>query len=405
MQLLRTPGDYASAGVYVAPTKVWDGQPRLVYPTPSQIINGATPDTALPAELENGRNKILFDAQCVQIHDAMKFTRTDLVVGTSTMTRLSAIQQTGGVGAPSLRQKSILVSGASSGGAMQDSLLNDGTVGPAAFSSLAGAAAKSAPACDSNGLIFFGLVGGTTSIITSSDGGVTPTTQAVAGLIGGAYWVGATGSRYILFERGTQKIFSATSIAGAWTTVVTTFDTVVDMATDGAGTWVMFGQAVGGVTQTMRSTDDGATWGSLAGMIYSATGVSGTWSDEWQAFIAIDGNGKLWASPTGVTWTLQKTMFALNGLIFGQNALASCGCAIACIVNRPANSLGKNPRGIAFTLDHGATWNESYIGDATTANRSFSNILAANGRFYAIDGGSLYQSGVLAAPATIFTGV
>jgi hypothetical protein len=341
-----------------------------------------------------------------QLHDAFRFTRTDLGVGSSSLTRLSAVQQTGGIGAPVNRQKSILVSGASSGGLAQSALLNDGTNPPLALNSLAGSALTSAPASDSFGVFFAGLSAG--SAIKSPDGGSTSSAVTVTGASTQLSWVGCTASHYLAFERSTSKLYVSTALGGTWTstTLGTIADIVNDLITDGAGTWVLIVTGVGGATYALQSVDDGASWASVS-IAGSANGAGGAWSADWQRFVVIDGLGKLWSSPDGATWTLVKTMAALaSGTLvtgFGQNTVAACGPAIACVANRGANSLGKYAQGIAYTLDRGANWNEVYIG--ATTNKPITNLIAANGRLFAIDGSNLYQGGVLIAPPSLFTGV
>ncbi|HET7545487.1 MAG TPA: hypothetical protein VFK05_36720, partial [Polyangiaceae bacterium] len=337
-----------------------------------------------------------------QLHGALQqFIRTDL--GTTGLSLLSPIQQTIGIGAPGNRQKSVLVSGASSGGALFiNALLNDGTVPPTGTNTLAGDYPLSAPASDSTGTIFCGIHGG--GVVKSVDGGVTPSSVTITGLTTGAQWVGCTASRFLAFERSTQKIYQAASLGGTWTatTLGSIADQITDLMTNGAGVWVMISVAIGGATYAHRSVNDGVTWSSVS-ISGSANGAGGAWSEELQRFVVLDGLGKLWTSPDGATWTLQKTVAALVGLPFGQNSVAAVGPAIACIANRGANALGKYAQGVAYTLDLGATWNESYF--AATTNKPLTNLIAANGRLYATDGAALYQSGVLAAPPSLFTGV
>jgi len=338
---------------------------------------------------------------------SMQFTRTDLNVGTSTMTLISPVQQTNLIGAPANRQKLILIAGASSIALPEGALLHDGTTPPVAFdglASLAGASVNSAPASDSSGTIFYGLSDGV--VAKSSDGLATVTAVTITGLTTGADWVGFTETHYLAFESATNTLYTSVSLTGTWTAVATAFAQIHALITDGAGLWVLVGQQNGGAIHTMRSSDDGATWASSAPGT-SPSGLGAAWSQAWGVFVIVDGNGKFWTSTDAVTWTITKTVAALDSALmattWGQNSVAACGQAIACLANRGVDSLGKYANGIAYTLDLGATWYEAYIGD--TSDLPFTNLISANGRFYAIDGSSLYQSGVLETPPTLFTGV
>jgi hypothetical protein len=345
--------------------------------------------------------------------DVSRWGRTDLNVGTSSMTLLSAVQQVNGIGTAANRQKQILVAGSSPLTAPPEgALLNDGTVAPAsldAFAGLAGASLNSAPASDDLGTIFVGFDDG--FVVKSTDGLAICTPVTVTGMTTGADWVGFTDNTYLVFERSTNKLYSAPSlISGPWTATVTSFDIIRALVTDGAGLWVLVGHQVGGAIHVLRSTDDGATWdfSNPSGSGAPPTGLGAAWSQANGCFVMIDSNGRVWTSVDADTWTIVRTVALLAAATmatpWGQNAVAACGPVIACLANRGVNALGKYDNGIAYTLDLGATWNEVYFGSADV-NAPLTNLISANGRLYAIDGEALYQSGVLESPPAVFTGV
>lgn len=338
-------------------------------------------------------------------HDAMRFTRTDLATGTDRMFFLSAVQQTTAIGSPANRQKSILVAGQSSGNLARIALLNDGTSPPvaASYHTLAGAALSSVPASDNSGVIFAGITGA--GVLKTPDAGTTPSSVTVTGLAANATWVGFTTSHYLVYEGSTRKLFVATALAGTWTNTVLSASTTTinELVTDGAGAWLLLATEAGGTT-IFRSTDDGATWVNQASLGAGAALCGGAWSDDRGLFVVFTGAGLMYTSPTGVTWTLTKTVAALN-VAFGQKTVAVCGIVLAVVTNRTVNSLGKYPYGVAYSLDFGTNWFESYIAGADDSTLPIYSLLSANGRLYATDGISLYRSAIVDSPPVVFTGV
>jgi hypothetical protein len=400
-QYLRKPIEYASGGVYVAPGKPWDGNARFIAPTDSQLITGATPDQAVVAEYENGRMKVLFDAQAVQCFNALQFARTDF--GTTSFTKLTAVTPTTPIGAAANRPKSIFASGPSGGGLFLGMLLNDGT-NVSASSSLAGIAPPSAPAADANGVIF-SAVSGSSIPVQTANGGASVSNVTVTGIANPAIWVGMTGTRYLVVESSTLKLHRATSLGGAWTNTTPGMTNYYDLATNGAGRCVIAG-ANAAVFKCLFSTDDGATWATSSTTFAGAAGTVGMcYWDYYGVFVAVTSGGLVYTSGDGDTWTLQKTVASLSSLTLGQNTVATCGPVLAVIANRAVNSQGKYPYGVAVTLDVGATWNDIYIGAPATSTDLISNLISANGRFYATDGKALYRSGLLVTPAAQYTGV
>lgn len=337
-----------------------------------------------------------------QEHNAMRFARTALSVGTSSLTRLSAVQQLAAIGTPANRQQMILASGSTTGTFPSFELMNDGTAPSSIVNYGGGGTLTCAPACDSSGVLFWGDSAGL--VKSSSNGGASSSNVTVAGLTGNVTWAGFTSSHYLLFEASTQKLYRATSLGGTWTSVTLGCTSVWDIATNGAGTWVLFGAAFAG-SEPLYSTDDGVTWTPTIAFGGTGSVPGGGWSTDLQTFFALEGHsGLLYTSPDGITWTLSRTVAGLVGVSFAQHSVAVCGNALACVVNRAVTAINKYPFGIAYTLDAGATWYETYFGDPFGTN-PIASLLSANGRLYAIDGANLYQSGLIAAPPSLFTGV
>ncbi|HEY5377308.1 MAG TPA: sialidase family protein [Polyangiaceae bacterium] len=359
----------------------------------------------LNISLLDGQNSV--DEQ-LAAHAGMQFTRTDLKSGTSILSKLTAIQQTTTVGAPANRQAMILASGTTTLPAPAFEMLNDGTSPSLCqnFGAGTGGVPLSAPACDASGVFFYGGNGG--NVYASFDGGASSVLQTVTGLSAPVTWVGATLAHYLVWELSTSRLYVSSALAGTWTNSVFAFSSPIDLATNGAGVYVMYGNA-SGTPKIYRSTDDGVTWtlefnaptSGVGGLCYSTT------DQKFYLLVpdSLTSQPKLYQSADGATWTLARTIAALQGANFGgHHTVAAVGNVIACVANRAVNAINRHPYGVAYTLDAGATWFEEYFSDPTGGN-PIAELIAANGRFYAIDSLALYQSGVLAAPPVLFTGV
>jgi hypothetical protein len=337
--------------------------------------------------------------QLLAYHAGMRFTRTDLGVGSSSLNFLTAVQQTTAIGSPANRQQMILATGIATG--IQFSCMLDGTSPGHLVIAGGGATPICAPASDASGTIFWGA--SSALVKSSADTGTTISAVAVTGQTHNVLWTGCTTSHYLAMEDTSFKLYHATSLGGTWSSQ-TIPGFVTGMATNGTGTWVLFCWNTSSST-ILYSTDDGVTFTSAQVTGGLGSTVSGAWSPALQKFVALETlSGALWTSPDGITWTLRKTVAALVGIPFLAQSVAVCGSAIACIVNRGVNSLGKYPFGIAYTLDAGVSWNESYIASPFGTN-PLTSLISANGRFYALDGVALYQSDILTAPPILYSGV
>lgn len=251
------------------------------------------------------------------------------------------------------------------------------------------------------GSVVFGCVAGGTTCKYSTNGGNSWTTFTPTGIGSTATAVFATpnSAHYLLSDRS-GSILSATSLVSTWAshTYGLGGDGIVSFA---AGNGVICGinyKTFGSSSsdrQIVYSNDDGVTW--AAGQTFASLAISLTFSVERGVFVVIDGNGGLWTSVTGVTFTLQKTSSALaTGIAPGAAQLACEGPAIAHIVNRSVGATPYHMKGIAYTLDLGATWYETYFATySTSAAFPLGQLIAANGRFYASDPHNLYRSGPL----------
>jgi hypothetical protein len=278
--------------------------------------------------------------------------------------------------------------------------------GLAAFSCVA--ADSGDPGGSGIGSTIFGcLTGGATCKYSTNGGSSWSTFTPAAFLAGNIMQMFATGTAYLVADDA-GTITRSTTLTGTW--VGHTFHgggvgTCECFASNGAGTICML-YAVSGNRTIAYSTDDGVTWADA--QTFAGVSASLAWSAGNSCFVAITSTGELWTSPSGVSWTKQKTSAALaTGITPGARQLACQGPVIAHIVNRSGGSLPSHMRGVSYTLDLGATWHEMYFGSYSfNGARDLVALTAANGKLFATDGVSLFRSGMLtAASAPNYSGV
>lgn len=259
-------------------------------------------------------------------------------------------------------------------------------------------------------VLYAGLASGPSCYYSNDDGvtwgafTVTAMTTAAKSILttpGGKTLVSCTGS-----GSAVGGIFrAAAGVTGSWTNPQgsNAGDVYDQLVTSGSVIACRKAQASSGHNFVLYSTDDGVTW--VSGHDFGITSVSLTWSSARGVFVVMTATGEVWTSPTCVTWTKAFTSTDVaGGIVPGPNQLATCGFAIAHIVNRPVNSAAHQLAGVAYSLDLGANWNEAYFGDYTGIN-PMKSLLGVNGRLYASDHSFLYRSGVVDIPGVLYTGV
>lgn len=88
---------------------------------------------------------------------------------------------------------------------------------------------------------------------------------------------------------------------------------IVDVAGNGAGTWV----AVGANAALLQSTDHGLTWQQVSGPTMATARAVAWFNNQWLLFGAVTsgGDSRCWSSSDGISWTDR----GLNGLRFSNN--------------------------------------------------------------------------------------
>lgn len=407
MRFLRNPIDYASLGNYVAPGRSWDGFPSRLAVADSIWIAGATPDLPIPADVENAREAILFDAMAVQTHAALTSWSTFVTAsGAVTQQFILPIAHPAMPAAPvGTMQKGLLIAGAAATTGFTTLTLAPGLLGlqqatPAAvgFQCLA---------VDFS--VIFGEItggGGGGDLIYSTNWGGSWTAATSVGNAGTITAVHkAPGGHYLAAYDG--NVYRATALSGTWAhTVVHSHDTAINFVDNGS-TVVMLANFNGAPEiHAWYSLDDGVTWTSATNFGASTANASITYSKALGLFVVVNGNGELWTSADGISWTKIKTAAGLNPqLPCGPNTLAAIGSAI-CAVIEFGPLTGNYLRGIAYTCDLGASWYFAYFGQTTNSLNKIQMIRTINGRLFAIDQYNVFVSGQLETrDAPLYTGV
>lgn len=410
MRYLRKPFDYANAGNYVAPGKPWDGLSRISTPTDNDLSVGATPDVAIAAEKENGRNKIVSDAQYLQAflalhnwdHVFMPQVGTDAYAAVIGMRRVRAY----GTMTEAQRQVVLLGADASDASKLRYCTSNDGNrlqTSPAKFAA-SGFASASYAAPGAAGEIMVTGVNNTLVAYTSNSGsswlGTTPFSGPPTMCV--AHYSEGLGSYFLINNTasgsgacGRQTTLAAVVAAPTLSNIPITaaahiVPTKCEMADNGSIVMLACVDDAGAVA-VYRSTNGGSTWSlSLTG---AGTDCNLVYSDYYGLFFFWDSSGSLRTSSDGAAWTvIRSNLTPANGFLAGRGTLAAVGAALV-----KSTSTGSSA-GIAFSFDMGSTWFYHYI-DGGDVGGAFA-LRSINNRLYAIDsaGLRLYRSGQLGAP-------
>ena len=165
------------------------------------------------------------------------------------------------------------------------------------------------------------LAGTNGMLLRSSDDGATWTAATVNGQAVPSDWnfnrvQVSAGAALATATLGftSEKVVLRSVNGGEWQTLASlALSRVVDVAGDGAGTWV----AAGANGTILRSTDHGLTWQQITGPAMATTRAVVWFNNQWILFGAV-ANGavsRCWSSPDGVAWTDRGA----NGLRYSNN--------------------------------------------------------------------------------------
>lgn len=400
--------DYA-VGDYVAPGKSWDGAARRYAISDSILRDGASPDTPIPADYENAREAMHYDAHAVQLHEAMHRWGTS-VVGSSTFVPgsfVAPIFYPGTVGPAGARQNGVIV-----GGRYNASSLIEISPDGVTFSAQRNTGANYNWQCFATGptgLIFGDLVTSAGAFTYSTNFGQTWATATIGGST--PMFSCLKGASYYLAGDHNGKIWHSATVNGSYTSV--TVDVVyayaIQIVEGGSNTIALMNiGASSGATRIYHSADGGLTWthASSFGPGNSGYDASICYSSVWGQFIALTANGEFWASADGATWNKYKTVSQLAGGSFkaGANQIFACGPVIGVLIENAVTN-GLYARGLAYTADLGTTWNETYFGQPEDSTLTLNCLTAVNNRFYACDKFNVYRSGAIGNLDTLYSGV
>lgn len=405
-KFLRKPVDYA-IGNYVAPGKSWNGLSRRFAISDSNLAAGAEPALPIPADVENAREVLHFDAAAVQLHEAVSrwSVHTPSAAGTYQHAHVLPILYPGvTLGNSASRHGGVLLANK---GATQPLVRIGSSCLYSAPSFLGGGptAGWTTIATAPNGLIFGLPQGGSGSFADvwfstnygnsfASTGAAIPTATALL----------KSSSYFLIASSAVGKVHYCATVSGTYTavTIDPTFPTCVQLVEGPPGTVCGLFRSAPLATEIYYSTDGGASW-TRASSYTSFVAASLTWSSYYSLFVVLTLDGELWYSADGAAWFKTKTVASLAGFAGGQNQITMAGPVLAALIERTP-TVGLYARGIAYSVDFGANWNEVYFGQPDAANMTLRSIATINNRIYAVDYDHVYISGPVGSIDTLYTG-
>jgi len=408
MRFLRKIYNYAADGNYVAPGKPWDALPRLVTLSDGQLSAGATPDTPVPAEHENARNKIMSDAHAVQLHAALKQWGVTKIntVGTDTYQSIVGLRITrANVNNESQRQVIAVGKDAAASSKARIARCADGSTCEPTPARLDTIAAFTSPVWGVAGAPGELMLINNTPIFAYSD--TSGSTWATGGSYSGPPTLTAVhySSALGYFLIGNRTCYRSGTLAGLASPSTALLPTPssnsfagdqVEFADNGSVVLVAGMTTAGaGSGRVYRSTDGGATWTVCLTFAGGVTDCNVVWSEYYQLFFAWANDGGFGYSSDGSVWGSTRVgLTAANGFLAGRGSLLAVGPALV----KPTSytSVGTQA-GIVYSLDQGVTWNYHYFSDGP-GSLEVSGLRAINGRVYALGLGSVFRSGLLGAP-------
>ncbi len=415
-RFLRRPYTFAQdTANYAAPTKAWDGQPKIVVPSDSQLNAGFTPNTGVDPTIANCLESDKADAISVAAHLALRSWTANPFVATlgnevaDFLVPVSPEGTAAQLGSRSVQAKLIASLGVvtANGHAQMKIFGNDPGIlsgSDTGFPALACASSDTGGAGTSGSAIFGCEVGSSTCHYYSiSSGAWFSFTPGISGQAT-AMFVTPNDGHYLVSDRG-GRVRQAVSLTGPWADAVygSGGDGIVTF-TAGNGVivainWVTFGTSSND-RKAVYSSDDGVSWST--GHTFTNTPCSLTFNEAYGLFVVVTGSGQVWTSADGATWTLNKTSSVLaTGIAPGAGQLASIGYAIVHLINRQTST--QKLRGVAYSFDLGATWNEWYFAEYTNGV-DLKWLTHIDGALWATNGQTLWRSGRLSTPNTQYTG-
>jgi hypothetical protein len=174
---------------------------------------------------------------------------------------------------------------------------------------------------------------------------------------------------------------------------------IIAWATNGEGTIAAYSQnsGFGGLDEILYSTDNGDTWavGIAAGA--ALQNASMAYSPEWNQFLCVNQEGKIWNSQDGAEWIERTGLLFLPTTI---NSLAAVGPVFA-MITAPAFTPSPDTRhapGVLYTIDVGSTWYFAPLGQIDPSSDGLRVIRAVGGRFIVGSPGYVALSGPLWEP-------
>lgn len=410
-RILRRPYSFASNGNYPAGASPWSGQPSVVQPVDAILAAGFVPDTPVDAPTVNYLESVKADAITIQGYAAMSTWRRLPFDVNTTRNRFVRPFEYLGVGTASARQRPLALVGHVVSNSHASARFGVDASGALEIDMSGIAAGFNCLAVDRSGNFFGGASIGPRSFTVAP----TPVTATITGTggSGATTAVHFASTHYLLAQDSTVSY--ATALTGPWTAVTiipATSTTILQLLDNSyrenavAPTKVICSliDNSNSHSKIMVSSDDGITW-SL-GHDFGVVTLVATWSPAWGVFVAwVNDTTSLWTSVDGTSWTNLGSSSGVTDILVNSagysGQIAACGRCIAMIVNHtPATGL--TLRGIAYTFDLGLTWQETYFGWYDVASLPILDLVAGNGRFYAVEEQGLYASGILESPNDLY---
>jgi hypothetical protein len=417
MRSLRRPYLFAQ-GNYPAGTDPWSNQPKQVVISDSDLSVGTLPNTPVYPEALAYLESLKADMLAVQAHSALQSWRYTSLPGSGgslSASQMIALRSVRSFDTSGERQRPIVLFGSDPLNTNKTGMArsNDGSLFDG-FTPLAGSAFQSLThaAAGAPGVIL--MCQGSPQCNYSTDHGTTwtqysagaATNYAVHYALNGHYYALTTGG---VLHSATVSGFTGVGVVlpGVSTVQSDPADFADDSSSGGSNVCVCFKHDANAFYSIFWTNNNGVSW-TLAKNLSGTLGNI-TYSRALALFVGWDSTGAIYTSPTGQTWTqISGSASTANGFLGGQSTLACAGPAIVKTVSNVLNASAPayEQHGVGYSFDLGASWNFYYFAGINSSAPSTLKIRGFNNRIYALaplsiatNGGGLWVSGILAAPA------